>query len=410
MAHLRTSGVWKLEDLDLSHPVIATATMGEIDRAMREAFTLVRPAAREKLERWMGGEESLNLGSGLTMTPFEEARFHHLKYRVLRDGHSCLVHSPFEVFQVCHAYNSNCALYHVQPLLAPKTAAYFLRTSATTSMLDEFPGALRTRSPFGSMGSLIREAVRAKRSPLPQDQQPLHDYIIRALNFSRFRSMQHPRKIAIIGAGGTGCVLAPLLCRNANLVICDEDAYEPKNHGRQVPSLLSTENKAKVLAGMVRPQTLYQVDWIDAYLKDVMISSRPQWQGVDFIFGAVDNNKSRAIIADVATELGIPAILAGNEHAHGEAHLVLPGVYEPFSHFEFPDNEPAPWSCNSDKALEEHPQTFAANVMAAGAAMHLLLSYTSAKNPLNGLAYSRLDVFSSTTSRVKDLLASPATA
>lgn len=220
--------------------------------------------------------------------------------------------------------------------------------------------------------------------------------------------MNPPTKIAIAGAGGTGCVLAPLLCRSANLLICDEDSYEPKNHGRQFPSLVSTANKAKTLAEIVQGQTIYSVKWLPVFIKDIMISERPEWAGVDLIVGAVDNNHSRRILVDIAGELGIPAILAGNEHEHGEAHLFLPGLYNPFDHFQFGDGDPPPWSCNADKTLEEHPQTYHANVLAGGAAMHILNSYILAKNPLNCLAYSRLDPFSADCRRVKNLLAVPA--
>jgi molybdopterin/thiamine biosynthesis adenylyltransferase len=218
--------------------------------------------------------------------------------------------------------------------------------------------------------------------------------------------MNPPTKIALIGAGGIGCALAPYLCREAPLVICDEDSYEPKNHGRQFPSLVSAENKATALARLIQSQTLHEVAGIPYYLKDVMMANRPEWRGVDFIVSGVDNNKSRRIIIQVAAELGIPAILAGNEHEHGEAHLFIPFLYNPLDHHEFPDGNPAPWSCNADKTLDEHPQTFIANTLAAGAVMHLLMSWKVARDPKNCLVYSRLDPFSSDCRRAKSVLAS----
>lgn len=217
--------------------------------------------------------------------------------------------------------------------------------------------------------------------------------------------MNKPTKICLAGAGGIGVVLAPLLCRDANLLICDEDSYEPKNHGRQFPSLLSAENKAVTLARLIEPQTLHQVLHLPRYLKDVMIANAPEWQGVDFLIGAVDNNRSRRILVEVAQQLEIPAILAGNEHEHGEAHLFIPELYNPFDHHDFPEGDPPPWACNADRTLDEFPQTAIANQMAAAAAMHLLLSWRVARNPLNCIAHSRLDPFSSSFSRVKDCLA-----
>ena len=220
--------------------------------------------------------------------------------------------------------------------------------------------------------------------------------------------MQKPTKFAIIGAGGIGCVLAPLLAREGHVVIIDADKYEPKNVTRQFPALTSTENKAKILAGLVTPQTLNKVEWIDSYLRDILLTSRPEWSGVDMIVSGVDNNASRRIVVEVAEALGLPAILAGNEHEHGEAHLYLPEVYNPFDHFTFPENEPVPWGCNTDSMLEAHPQTAIANILAGGCAMHLLLSYLKVENPLNAVVYSRNDALSSTYKRAKDLIAQQA--
>lgn len=212
------------------------------------------------------------------------------------------------------------------------------------------------------------------------------------------------KKCGLVGAGGIGCFLAPMLCRLMDVVIIDADNYEPHNSTRQFPALTSVGNKAKVLSEHISPTTLNRVSFIESFLKGLVIKNEPEWEGVDIIFGGVDNNKSRQIIVDVADALQIPAIIAGNEHEHGEAHLFLPGVYDPFDFHEFPETEPTPWSCNSDKNLEENPQTPIANILAASSAMHLLLSLQKVNNPQNALAYSRSDALSSTSVRVKDYL------
>ena len=134
--------------------------------------------------------------------------------------------------------------------------------------------------------------------------------------------MKHPTKIALIGAGGIGCHLAPILARMADLVIVDADSYEPKNVTRQFPALKHAGNKAQILSELVGEHTLNKVGFIDGYLKDITITNHPQWAGVDFIIAGVDNNASREIICEVAEMLELPAILAGNEHEHGEAHLI----------------------------------------------------------------------------------------
>ena len=217
--------------------------------------------------------------------------------------------------------------------------------------------------------------------------------------------MKRPSKYAIIGAGGIGCNLAQMLCREGDIVIIDKDNYEPDNAARQFPALHSTENKAMVLAEWCRKQTLNKVEHINDYLKNTFIRNHPEFDGVDMLIGCVDNNASRGAIIKVAECMEIPAILAGNEHEHGEAHLFIPEIYNPFDHFEFQNGEPPPWGCNTEKTLSEFPQTAIANIMAAGCAMHILLSWFKVNEPRNCIVYSRNDALSSTYKRAKDLLA-----
>ena len=213
-----------------------------------------------------------------------------------------------------------------------------------------------------------------------------------------------PTKYAIVGAGGIGCSIAPLLSRLGDVVLIDADSYEPSNVSRQFPALTSTENKAQVLAGLLQPHTLHKVEWIDDYLRSSSIMSHDTWKGVDCIIGAVDNNESRHIIIQLADDLNIPAILAGNEHEHGEAHLFVPTHYNPLQHFDFPIiPHTAPWGCNKDSVLEEFPQTAIANALAAAAAMHILLSLRKASKIYNTICYSRLDPFSSIVKRIRDM-------
>jgi molybdopterin/thiamine biosynthesis adenylyltransferase len=216
--------------------------------------------------------------------------------------------------------------------------------------------------------------------------------------------MNSPTKFAIVGAGGIGCAIAPLLSRLGSIVIIDADSYEPKNVERQFPALTSTENKASALASLLQPHTLQSVQFIPSYMKGIEIANSPEWEGVDCLIGAVDNNESRAIIAELSWGLEIPAILAGNAHEHGEAHLVIPNRYSPLDHFEFPIiPHTAPWGCNADSVVEEHPQTPLANALAAAAAMHILLSWRKASKVDNVIVYSRLDPFSGVVKRLRDM-------
>lgn len=208
--------------------------------------------------------------------------------------------------------------------------------------------------------------------------------------------MKRPTKLLIVGAGGIACALLPNISRLADIVIADEDNYEPKNSSRQFPALKSTGNKAEVLAAEIQRNTLQKVDFIPKYLQNNRLFMDERLKRVDMIIGCVDNNPSRRIIRDVCLDMNIPAIMGGNLSDFGEAHLVVPGVYDPFDHFEFRDSDPAPWACNADKTIEAEPQTPLANMMAASAILHIFLSWEKAMGPRTAVCHSRLDPFNST--------------
>ena len=216
--------------------------------------------------------------------------------------------------------------------------------------------------------------------------------------------MKFPSKIALVGAGGISCALLPMLCRLTNVVVIDEDNYEPKNSSRQFPALKSKGNKAKVLTEMLAPTTIQKLEFIPKYVRDISITGERAWNGVEMIVGAVDNNASRKILFNLGDALGLPVICAGNEHKHGDAFMQLPGIFYPEDHFAFdlPKVDDTPWACNSDENLEANPQTAIANIMAAAAAMHLLLSYQEAENLMHAMVYSRLDTFYSEYKRALD--------
>lgn len=214
--------------------------------------------------------------------------------------------------------------------------------------------------------------------------------------------MNRPHKIAVIGAGGISCALLPILSRLTDLVIVDGDNYEPENVHRQFPALTSEGNKAEVLSDMLRDHTVFDLKAIPEYLEGLQILNHPDFENVGLIIGAVDNNESRGIIMEIALTLGIPAFLGGNEHEHGEAHAFYPGVYDPALHHDFSGGDPAPFHCNSDKTIEEFPQTPIANALAAGSILHLLSSYERVEDLKNAVVYSRLDPLGSRFARAKD--------
>lgn len=210
--------------------------------------------------------------------------------------------------------------------------------------------------------------------------------------------------IIIVGAGGIGCHLIPMLSFLAvKTIIIDGDTYEPDNCKRQFPALQSTENKAKVMWDIVRARTTGEVAYLPEYVTPENLN-RLTSLAPDLIVSCVDNNETRTILANLCYHLGIPGIMAGNSESFGEAHLILPPLHDPFEHFEFPMKGRQPWGCNTDKELDERPQTAVANMLAAGAAMAIFNSLRVTKKPENVMAWCHVDGPQAQTKRVKDFM------
>ena len=224
-------------------------------------------------------------------------------------------------------------------------------------------------------------------------------------------TMKQPTKIAIIGAGGITCHLLPILSLDYDTVLIDGDKFEPHNSTRQFPALRFNGNKAKILASMQMSRTSKEIQDIPHYLEGPSIVNNPCWQGVDFIFGCVDNNQSRKIIVDICDRTDIPAIMCGNDTEMGDAHLVLPGHYDPFEHRDFGPMTKAPFSCTSDENAESAPQTSAANFLAAACGIHILASWRRVNNYKNIIVHSMMDSRSqSQRTRLRDVEKVPAIA
>lgn len=184
MAHLKACNEWRLEELDRSHPVIASATLGELEAAMAEASRLLRCPLQGKVERWMGGASEFAVGNALQWTPLREARHANLQWRIIRSGYTCLAHNAIEAFQVCYSSGWRTKLYHVQPLTAPESAAYFLkRPGSVPAMRLDAPlqsDFTPTRNPYGIMPSSMIDAALAhtRLGDIPEWEQPLHDFIL----------------------------------------------------------------------------------------------------------------------------------------------------------------------------------------------------------------------------------------
>ena len=219
--------------------------------------------------------------------------------------------------------------------------------------------------------------------------------------------MKTPHKIAIVGAGGITCHLLPILSLDHNIVLIDGDKFEPDNSTRQFPALHKNSygvNKAEYLASIQAERAAFNIEAISNYLEGPSIVNNPAFDGTHMVFGCVDNNESRRLIVDLCDRLDLPGILCGNETEMGEAHLILPGYYDPFDHHDFGPMTKAPFSCTADENAESAPQTSAANFLAAACGMHILAAWRRTESRDNLIVHSVLDTRAqSRRTRYRDL-------
>lgn len=209
----------------------------------------------------------------------------------------------------------------------------------------------------------------------------------------------------IIGAGGNGGYLIPNLLRQISLqnkflrlenkaqhavTIIDADGVEDKNLTRQ--NFIQRDvgsNKAEVMANRYGAAFGVEVNYIPEYLdgEKMLKSIVKGTNGVPVVIGAVDNNKTRAIVHDVfKSTKGMFWIDAGNEEWAGqvvvgynagkavdkakkEPHLFnMPAVTELFPEIlEATDKLPHEMSC-AERAVS-NPQNIQTNQTAANLVM-----------------------------------------
>ena len=142
--------------------------------------------------------------------------------------------------------------------------------------------------------------------------------------------------VIIVGCGGTGSNLAPMLSRmmhNKTFLLVDGDIVESKNISRQTYQTFDTGvNKARALAKKLNSNFDNRHQYLDRYIEskyDILdritdSATRDLLENETiYICGCVDNNASRLILEDLYKHLityyGVPVhyIDAGNEDVFG---------------------------------------------------------------------------------------------
>jgi len=178
-------------------------------------------------------------------------------------------------------------------------------------------------------------------------------------------------KICIVGAGGIGSHLIPLMAQMGHrVVVMDGDTFEDKNLDRQrFEESYIGKNKADAMALMYPGYVDSEPRWL---------RETHQLRHFDFVICVPDNNRARMVALRAGKQFDIPVIIAGNESTSANACIYHPDLPKSDPLIRYPDlAEPdvvERISCH--EAAQTAPQTMLANVMAASFASALFLFWT----------------------------------
>lgn len=135
-------------------------------------------------------------------------------------------------------------------------------------------------------------------------------------------------KVAIIGMGGLGSVIAMILARAGvgYLRLVDRDIVEPDNLARQVLFDESDVGATKAFASKKRLSAINSKIKIDAICDDLnKENAKKLLSGVDIILDGTDNMEARMIINGFSVKRRTPFIYGAAVRDKGMALVVLPG-------------------------------------------------------------------------------------
>jgi molybdopterin/thiamine biosynthesis adenylyltransferase len=190
--------------------------------------------------------------------------------------------------------------------------------------------------------------------------------------------MNNEMKIGVIGCGGTGSYLIPILTKLASdceIHVWDGDKLESRNLDRQLftPSMI----------GKYKAQALAQIHKFVPHNK--YVTSYRELSGMDFLFACPDNMRARMHVLKACDEYNIPAVICGNEYESASASYYHPR-YEGTEidyRIRYPESiqmaiegvgDPT-LSCTGE-AVEAHPQLPLANSMSASFGVGLFYCWT----------------------------------
>ena len=131
----------------------------------------------------------------------------------------------------------------------------------------------------------------------------------------------------ILGCGGLGCNIAIHLAGAGigKMMLCDFDKVSESNLNRQFLYTKEDIGKSKVDCARKRLELFSPECEISAWEGEIRKASELDFaKDCDIIFSAVDNDKARLILIELAEKYNIPLVLGGIDGFYGMAYLYLP--------------------------------------------------------------------------------------
>jgi adenylyltransferase/sulfurtransferase len=131
------------------------------------------------------------------------------------------------------------------------------------------------------------------------------------------------KRVAVVGVGGTGCIVASLLSRLPlkELLLVDGDVVEECNLERQILYYPSDLYQKKVLVASEKLSVLGNVIGSDVFFKE---DSKEMVKGYDLIIDCTDNMEARKAIKLASDEYNIPWIMTGDVANRGQIVFIKP--------------------------------------------------------------------------------------
>lgn len=216
--------------------------------------------------------------------------------------------------------------------------------------------------------------------------------------------------IIVLGCGGTGSILIPLLARflysqqyDGHITLVDGDEYSESNLERQIFGVDHINmNKAEYQGNVVAkhiPSMSDQISIIDKYLSQAEIEDIVDENCV--VFNCTDNKAARKFVEDRCLQLeNCVHICCGNEMKTGQVQIslrvdgeqVTPSIYDRYPNMNSNDDDRSILSCEELAALPSGGQLICANATSAVLALNCFVSLVTSKLSNGGKTISHSHV------------------